>query len=69
MAREPESSKRSELGGPRLGLSSVVLVLVGVWLASEAIGAVLGIVRRVLTVLVIAVVVFIGWRVTRARKS
>ncbi len=69
MAHEPEWAHDREKPRRRVGLSAVVLVVVGIWLTSEAIGAVLGIVRRVVTVVVVAVLLFVGWRVARAGKS
>ena len=72
MAPPPESSdrNRNELDRkPRVGLTRVVLALAALWLADEIVGAALGFVRRVLTVVVIVVLVVVGWRVSRARKS
>ena len=51
------------------GTFRLILVLTGLWLAVEAIGNVLGIVRRVGTLIVLVLALFVGWRVLRAGKS
>jgi hypothetical protein len=69
MAHESDRAAEPEPRSRRFWLLRWVLAAIAIWLTIEAIGSVLAVVRRVVVLVVLVLLVMVGRRIARARKS